>query len=263
MSEIQSVADDALTLYLWHCIFAQITGDWSTCDECHYHFPGDSYNFAAVAANSGFSTRICPDILVAAVSWYVDYNMGYVGDDVNEYVINTIFDLDYQPGAESMPAYYITHYTDPTRHGDLIDQIASAPGMGWQNSDHYNDGKLFHGDCEDFATLRHALLRALGFDRNFIWHTWVPGHAFNIVLFKGAYRFMDYGSIHRYLFDFNYEAIQGAWNQVYGPSNSPDLRQFLIDHILWRVYPDRCGAFISTILSRQIHQQVDQFHLIL
>ena len=73
---------------------------------------------------------------------------------------------------------------------DLINDL-EAQDPAWANE--YNDGNPFHGDCEDYAVLRHALLRALSFDRDFVWNVSSPGHQFNAVLYNGAYRIMDYG----------------------------------------------------------------------
>jgi hypothetical protein len=235
---VQETAEDALAYFVFLCFFSSRLGENLKC--CLPNWPDDDVNWMTIHADPRFSTAMCPDILVAAVAWYVDTCMGYVKDDVNSYVLNDIFNLNYPHGAEHVPAYYILEYTNPDRHPNLISQLDSRDPK-W--AEEYNDGKLYHGDCEDFAILRHALLAALGFDRDFVWNVGAPGHEFNIVLYKGAYRVMDYGYIYEYLCQSSGITVAAgrAWNFAHGPTDSPDSRQWFNDWVLRRVWPDRCG----------------------
>ena len=252
MAEVKNTAWDAVAAYWWHCKGAYDSGDTANHPECWYHYP-DDINIAQVFdayPNMRLGCDFFPDFLVAAVAWYVDQNMGYVGDEVNGYVLNTIHNLGYAPGGEGMPAYYIIHYTDPGQHPNLI-ALLQAENPDWASA--YNDLRRFHGDCEDFAIMRHGLLRALGFDREYIWNVRAPGHEFNAVLYEGAYRLMDYGNIFTYLCEPS-EIIEGAidaWNEVYGGRWSADCPSYYYDHLIKRVYPDRCRR-LGWAFSRRV-----------
>jgi hypothetical protein len=241
MSMVQSAAWDALASFLTHCQAQKAAG--VSAPECaHQSLPG-APNVVDVVSREGFSIATCPDLLVAAVAWYVDQNMGYTGDGANGYVLNDIFNLGYAPGGEGMPAYYIVRYTDPTINPNLIAQLA-ARDAAWAQA--YNDGKIYHGDCEDFAILRHALLRVLSFDRRFVWNAhWLgqtAGHEFNVVLYGGSYRVMDYGPINSYLCCSNGWGIKGAWNEMFGPRINGQNESYYRDYVFPRGYPDRCMA---------------------
>lgn len=128
-----------------------------------------------------------PDRYVEAVAWYVDRHMEYVSDGTFG-------------GAQSA-------------YETLTDTAHRGPGD-------------FNGDCEDHAILRAALLRALKFGRDCVFcadhHNSVDqgqaaecygdkkggGHTFNLVVYKGKYRIMDYGPIQA-----RYWANKQAWNQ--------------------------------------------------
>ncbi|MBN2610363.1 MAG: hypothetical protein JXB00_02300 [Bacteroidales bacterium] len=93
------------------------------------------------------------------------------------------------------------------------------------NSGHRGPGN-FNGDCEDHAILRAALLRSLGFSKYCIFcadhHNSYDqgqneecfgdkkggGHTFNVVIYKGKYRILDYGNM-----QCRYWANKQAWNQ--------------------------------------------------
>lgn len=247
MSEVQQTANDALTQYVLGCFFAAILGKNATTPQCWCNHPDNETNASIVWSNAKAMNEIIPDILVAAVAWYVDANMGYVYDNVNDYVLNTFHNLNYFSGAGHVPAYYTIHYTQPSTA--LINNL-HAQDPDWANE--YNDGKLYHGDCEDFAILRHALLRALGFDRNYIWDGDAPGHEFNVVLYQGALRIMDYGYIYDELCKPSGITVNiyGAWNQVYSFSNSNYVNNFG-EYVLPKILPDRCSQGFGWMFTRR------------
>jgi predicted transglutaminase-like cysteine proteinase len=146
----------------------------------------------AVSKNQDFTTFYSgvtkPDRYVEAVAAYVNNHMEYVSDGIFG-------------GAQSA----IKTLTDSGHRG---------PGD-------------FNGDCEDHAILRAALLRSLGFPKNSIYCTdhhnstnqgqneecfgdkkGSGGHTFNVVIYKGKYRIMDYGPMQE-----RYLANKQAWNQ--------------------------------------------------
>ncbi len=251
MSLVQQTAEDALAYFVFSCFFSALIGE--NPEACWYNWPDDDVNWASIYGHQNFSTEMCPDLLVAAVALYVDAHMGYVTDDVNSYVLNTIFNLNYPHGAEAVPAYYVINYTNPSRQPNLISDL-TAHNASWGQE--YNDGNLFHGDCEDYAILRHALLRALGFNSEFIWTAGAPLHAFNIVLYKGTYRVMDYGRIENYLCRPSGITIGmgAAWNESNGPYFSSRSRQWYKDLVERRIWPDRCGAAGAGWSFTRIHR---------
>ncbi len=128
-----------------------------------------------------------PDRYVEAVAWYVDRHMEYVSDGLFG-------------GAQSA-------------YETITDTAHRGPGD-------------FNGDCEDHAILRAALLRALKFGPDCVFcadhHNSVDqgqdsechgdkkgsGHTFNLVVYKGKYRILDY-----YPMQAHYWASRQAWNQ--------------------------------------------------
>ncbi len=142
-----------------------------------------------------------PDRYVEAIAWYVDKHMEYVKDESWGHEWH---------GTQSA-------YKTLTRSG-------------------HRGSKEFAGDCEDFAVLRAALLRSLGFYHKAIFcadhhnsyktdEWWNEtrhndpnkkkksgGHTFNIVIYKGKYRILDYGTMYiRHLRDRHGNPI--AWDQ--------------------------------------------------
>ena len=130
-----------------------------------------------------------PDRLVEAVAWYVANHMVYVADG-----------------------------------GSWKGSQSAAKTLG--ETAHRGTGD-FHGDCEDHAILRAALLRSLGFGPRCIYcadhHNSVDqgqdqecygdkkssgGHTYNVVIWKGKYRLLDYGEM-----DHKFWANKGCWNQ--------------------------------------------------
>jgi len=79
----------------------------------------------------------------------------------------------------------------------------------------------YQGDCEDHAILRAALLRVLGFAPWAIWDAIdnPVSHEYNIVLYEGAYRLMDYGRIERFLERHTWDSHRShyGWNEDNGP----------------------------------------------
>ncbi len=132
-----------------------------------------------------------PDLTVAAVAWYVDRNMRWTNDGLNSTILNTNFALNYQPGWDfPIPANYTIKYTGDAAWG-------GTPAR-------------FHGDCEDFAILRAALLRSLGFNPEHIWNAIDNRvtHEYNLVVYRGAFRIMDYGPIDSWLSNHTWDAHQ-------------------------------------------------------
>ncbi len=128
------------------------------------------------------------DNYVEAIAWYVHQHMEYVKDSGS------------WKGAQ-------TAFKTLTKSG-------------------HRGSKDFAGDCEDHAILRAALLRSLGFHHKCIFcadhHNSVDqgqrtecgyakkkgGHTYNIVVYKGKYRIMDYRPMH-----CRYWANQQCWDQ--------------------------------------------------
>jgi len=250
MREVQQTARDAFALHIFGCFIVEVLGETANTPVCWADESHDDVNVIQVFANSHYSQEIAPDILVTAVANYVDANMSWVNDTVNTYVLNTIHNLNYEPGGEGMPAYYTIHYTNPNNHPTLIQDLTNHdPEWGPL----YNDGRLFHGDCEDHAILRHALLRALGFDSRYIWNARAPGHEFNVVLYRGSYRIMDYGRISRYACGPSgiTKDINQAWNTHFGPRLSSSSENYLLNQVLRRGYPDRCRAGLGWVFNRR------------
>jgi hypothetical protein len=255
MSEVRTVANDAVALLLFGCWLAEALGE-PTPVVCRYNYPEVEPSFGTIISESRFDYEMAPDSLVASVANYVDYYMGYARDNINSYVLNDYHNLNYYSGAANVPAYYTIYYTDPARHEGLIDNLQD------QNAEWalvYNDGRRFHGDCEDHAILRHALLRALGFDRNFIWNVGAPGHAFNVVVYRGVYRIMDYGPIHRYLDSPSgiTTDMRSAWNTNNGPNQSwSEKENNLYKKILRKIYPDRCNGGVGWAFTRYANPDI-------
>ena len=141
------------------------------------------------------------DRYIEAVAWYVDRHMEYVSDGGS------------WDGAQKA-------YRTLTQSG-------------------HRGSKDFAGDCEDHAILRAALLRSLGMSHRCIFcadhHNSVDqgqkvecdggkkksgGHAYNIVVYKGKYRILDYGVMRpRYWANklcWDQHATDNIWNDHTG-----------------------------------------------
>lgn len=139
--------------------------------------------------NTFYSGPAKGDRYVEAIAWYVDQHMDYVKDGGS------------WKGAQKA-------YRTLTQSG-------------------HRGSKDFAGDCEDHAILRAALLRSLGMNHTCIFcadhHNSVNqgqkkecgggkkksgGHTYNIVVYKGKYRIMDYGPMRA-----RYWANNKCWDQ--------------------------------------------------
>ncbi|WP_445665600.1 hypothetical protein [Fodinibius sp. AD559] len=140
--------------------------------------------------------------LVAAVARYVDEHMSWRSDGTNPTVFADNGYEDYSPG------------WDFPQPADLTLTISGNLTNATPNDD-------FQGDCEDHAILRAALLRALGFAPWAIWDAIdnPVSHEYNIVLYEGAYRLMDYGTIDRWLDTHTWDSHRSfyGWNENNGP----------------------------------------------
>jgi hypothetical protein len=109
-------------------------------------------------------------------------------------------------------AYYVNEHMEWVKDGGSWSGKQSAIRTLTESA--HRGSKDFHGDCEDHAILRAALLRSLGFNHRCIFcadhHNSVDqgqneecggdkkksgGHTYNIVVYKGKYRIMDYGKM--------------------------------------------------------------------
>lgn len=144
------------------------------------------------------------DLTVAAVALYVDQHMSYRNDASNRAVFILNGWLSYNPG------------WDFPQPADLTLTISGNLTNASPKDDYL-------GDCEDYAILRAALLRATGFAPWAIWNAIdnPVTHEYNIVLYEGAYRLMDYGLINRYLQDSKADRHRAyyGWNEDFGPRN--------------------------------------------
>lgn len=142
---------------------------------------------------------------VQAIAWFVDSHMVYVEDKGD--------------------------WKGPQKAARTINKSGSRPACT----------KDFCGDCEDFAILRAALLRSIGYSWKCIFcanhhssidqgqasecvdpdceHDKNGGHSFNIVYYQGRYRILDYGTmfVRRYQTDcWCAHATDNVWNDHYG-----------------------------------------------
>lgn len=151
------------------------------------------------------------DNMVAAVAWYVDEHMSWRTDTCDAGSTSCVSNRDvfaangygsYSPG------------WDFPQPADLTLLISGDVTNAVTNDD-------FQGDCEDHAILRAALLRALGFAPWAIWDAIDNPitHEYNIVLYEGAYRIMDYGTIDRWLnwHTWSSHTSYYGWNEDHGP----------------------------------------------
>jgi hypothetical protein len=154
------------------------------------------------------------DQRVAAVALYVDNHMDRRNDTVNRSCFKARGYGAYNPG----PGEDFPQPADLTLRisGTIINNCAPS-----------ND---FEGDCEDFAILRAALLRAapICLGAQSIWDA-IDGsvtHEYNIVEYHNAYRIMDWGTIDRWIQTHMWDAHKSyyGWNQSNGPRgwNAPN-----------------------------------------
>lgn len=158
------------------------------------------------------------DRTVEAVAWYVDQHMSWVKDSYG--------------------------WQGPQRAiRTLTESVGRGPGD-------------FNGDCEDFAILRAALLRSLGFRHEAIFcadHSnsvnqgqydecdfgkkkSSGGHVFNIVVYRGKYRIMDYGPMQsRYWSNkrcWDQHVVDNVWNDHTGKYDTGDTSPYGGGHLV-------------------------------
>jgi len=163
-----------------------------------------------------FEVQNVADNLVAAVAWYVDEHMTWRSDTVNRTVFAANGWASYSPG------------WDFPQPADLTLTISGNLTNASPNDD-------FQGDCEDHAILRAALLRALGFAPWAIWDAIdnPVTHEYNVVLYEGAFRLMDYGEIDRWLTSHTWNSHRShyGWNEDNGPRGvNATTHAYLQDH---------------------------------
>ncbi|WP_320819464.1 hypothetical protein [Thalassolituus sp.] len=148
------------------------------------------------------------DHMVEAVARYVSQHMSWRSDELNRQVFADNGYESYSPG------------WDFPQPADLTLTISGALNNVSSSDD-------FMGDGEDHAILRAALLHALGFAPWAIWNVIDSpvSHEYNVVLYQGAFRLMDYGTIDRWLKTHTWDAHQSyfGWNAEHGPRGTADL----------------------------------------
>lgn len=145
-----------------------------------------------------FEAANVADHTVAAVAYYVDRHMSWRDDGQNAAVFAANGFANYSPG------------WDFPQPADLTLTISGDLTNGVPNDD-------YQGDCEDHAILRAALLRALGFAPWAIWDVIdnPVSHEYNVVLYEGAFRLMDYGTIDTWLATHTWDSHRSyyGWNE--------------------------------------------------
>jgi hypothetical protein len=169
------------------------------------------------------------DLTVAAVAAYVDRHMTWRDEATNRQVFMAKGYAGYGTNAGAV---------DFPQPADLTLKYSGNVSNGTPSDD-------FLGDCEDFAILRATLLRALCFPPWAIWDVInkTRSHEYNVVLYQGAFRIMDRGTIDRYLacniWGTWYDSSYG-WNQTCGPRGyGTDQQKSLIDQT--NNYPVQLG----------------------
>jgi len=241
MAQVRNTAEDAFAEFTFGCFLSEALNPAQLAEVCRYGTSPDA-TFGKMLGSENFNMATVPDAIAASAAYYVDAHMGWVEDAANSWVLNDYFHLNYYAGAEKSPAYYTIHYTDPGANPGLLTAL-QAKDDAWALA--YNDGNRFHGDCEDHAILRQALMRSLGFDSGAVWNANAPGHEFNLVTYRGAWRVVDYGPMGNY-FDAPSSinaGITNAWNETHPPTLASEVgRDDFRDTHLRRIYPDRCGT---------------------
>lgn len=146
-------------------------------NDCRAHPAAHAVEVDDPASLTFYDVLNDSDAMVAAVAWFVDRNMRWSDDGTNRTVFSEGYDLNYDPGRDfPIPANYTIRYTGAGAFG--------SPAR-------------FHGDSEDHAILRAAMLRSLGFNPDYLWNVINDpvSHEYNLVAYRGALRIMDYGTI--------------------------------------------------------------------
>lgn len=164
-------------------------------------------------------------------------------DDLN--VVHTFATIALLEYAQHLGHDINTYYTGPEQGDRYVDAVAwyvdrhmeyVADGGSWNGAQNayrtltqsgHRGSKDFAGDCEDHAILRAALLRSLGMNHTCVFcadhHNSVDqgqvqecnggkeksgGHTYNLVVYKGKYRILDYGNMRA-----RYWANSQCWDQ--------------------------------------------------
>jgi hypothetical protein len=175
------------------------------------------------------------DFIMEAVAYYVDKHMTYMLDgglivmwecDENN---KCNFSFEYaseHPGVQSA-AWTIT---------ESGNRLGAHDGPGYYVFDYCPT--RFCGDCEDHAILREALLRVLGISAECAYCADYyesyegGGHTFNLVLYRGKWRIMDYGQLGSYFRNHNpklHTMTQHLFNDTTGIYWCPDWKDALGD----------------------------------
>ena len=199
------------------------TGNW----------PSEDYFDPAVVGNNLAAERI-----ISAVARYVDTNMTYFIDS---------YDGWGEASAER------TILKSGNRLGKTKDDAETAEFCT----------NMYCGDCEDFAFLRFALIRALGVGRRCVWvadhheshdqgqgncpKSKDGGHTYNIVYWHGKYRILDYTSKVRPVTSnkcWSAHATDAIYNDVYGDYWASPETQLSPNGKLHLNYPGswKCGG---------------------
>ncbi len=162
------------------------------------------------SADTPSEVQASADHLVAAVARYVHTHMDWRSDEENAAVFS----------ANGFDPYDYWEFPQPA---DLTLSISGDPSNGNPKDD-------FLGDCEDHSILRAALLRVNGFAPWAIWSVnddqWE--HEYNIVLYEGAFRLMDYGPIDYYL---DVDPTSLPHDTYYGWNESEGSRLGIFNHM--------------------------------
>lgn len=162
------------------------------------------------------------DIVMEAVGYYVNQNMGYLydGDWVDICYPHTDYDF-LEPSEDCYP----------------VPNIQSAAWTVENSGERPNcpPDKLYCGDCEDFAILRETLMRMLGvskgcaFCADYYKGYWGrKGHTFNIVFYRSKWRIMDYYNLGAYFTNqWGSHKVHNLWNDIYGEYWCPDWKDKL------------------------------------
>lgn len=153
------------------------------------------------------------DAKMEAVAFYVNNHMGYLydnGDPENQSAGWTI----HNSGRRGCTTKWTAIRTDVS--GTYAEASVVAD---------------YCGDCEDHAILREALMRYLGISADCAYCAdhyngyWGGGHTFNIVLYRGKWRIMDYHTLGHYFTEYwGPHVPQNVWNDQYGVFWCPDWK---------------------------------------
>lgn len=195
------------------------------------YFPDYSIVDVSYIFSSGYSLHprhfTTADVVMEAVGYYVANHMRYMydGDDGHaQSARETIEDSGSRSGTICLA-------------GDEKTEDIAMFSKKCESSTHVdtcpND---YCGDCEDHAFLRMGLMRALGIKPYCVYCAdhyngyWGGGHTFNVVLYQGKWRVMDYGYLgDKFLTDWDQHKPQNIFNEERGTYWCPDWKDNLGD----------------------------------